>query len=237
MLMPRSELNIPLPPSPATLPASNPPTTTLNSPVVHPNPALPTPQNAEVGGEVPPRRTNKAAQPTPTILEQGKQSGLNVLQPASVTTPPTLNRSTSLDQPASLFQPVATIQPLSPIQSPSPIQPPSAMQPPSPIQLPSTLVPTPPTIPTILTGPVMPTQQTNTTVQPTIRPSKRKRAQEPALATSLYVNVDRNTADIAALRTDMSAVRAQLDRIVELLERSPARSGSESEDDDSRMEE
>jgi len=106
-----------------------------------------------------------------------------------------------------------------------------------------------PTVPTIPTGPVMPTQQvdpsqqTNVNVQPTTGRSKRKRAREPALPTSLYVNVDRNTADLAvlrmdlaALRMDVSAIRAQMDRMIQLLERFPAQYATGSEGDGSLME-
>jgi len=92
--------------------------------------------------------------------------------------------------------------------------------------------PTPPTVPTVPAGPVMPAQQTDVNVQPTTRRPKRKQAQEPVIH-ELYVNVNRNTADLAAVRTDILALRLQMDRMERLLVRFVT--GLES--DDSLMEE
>ena len=96
-----SELSIPLPLSPATMPISSPPATALSLPMLHPNSALQTPQNAEVGGEEPPHRTSKASQPTRRILEQETSRGqmFSSRRPSPPHQPP---QPVGLHRPASL---------------------------------------------------------------------------------------------------------------------------------------
>jgi hypothetical protein len=104
----------------------------------------------------------------------------------------------------------------SPTPAPNPAPPAPSPTPPAPSPAPPTSAPAP--------SPTPPTQ-------PTQRKSK-KRPQDPGVPLSLLSNVDRNTKDLTALRSEMSEVRTELAMIRELLGKLVAASptGSEMEE-------
>lgn len=103
--------------------------------------------------------------------------------------------------------------------------------------------PTFPMAPIVVSGPTTPITQADPAMaipresvdpgasQPLVKGRKRKRGQDHPVSNPLVLNVDRNTADIAAIRAEISAIRTDMARVRELLERlaPPSPSGSESD--------
>jgi len=113
-------------------------------------------------------------------------------------------------------------------------------QPTTPIDLttsPDPKTPTTPAMPALSTEaatqpePVKPGEAMIPTVKK-MKDGKRNRGPDPTRSNSLLVNVDRNTADIAAIRAEISNIRTDVARMRELLERIAPSSPLGSDNDD-----